>query len=124
MPIETISFSPTQMTDESESQNSRSKPISFEELLRSPIPCLETSVKTIVLRVNNLVRLKLAFTNFLLAATKSLNSLLVYNKGMVGEFLPPDIRGSNGVPIIFDDNRKCTLQFDTWASNYKDNSGF
>ena len=96
------------MTDGSENHKSRNKPISFEELLRSPILCPENSVKTTVLRVNNLVHQNLAFTNFLLAAMKSLKSLL-YNKGMVGEFLPPERRGSNGVQIIFDDSRKCTL---------------
>ena len=112
------------MTDGSESQNNKSKPITFEELVRSPIPCLENNIKTIVLSVNNLVRLNLAFTNFLLAAMKSLKSLLISNKGMVGEFLPPERRGSNGIPIIFGDSRKCTLQFDTSASHYQDISGF
>jgi hypothetical protein len=93
--------------------------VGFEGRVRSPVPCLENSPKTIVLRVNNLVRQKLAFTNFLLGAAKSLKSMLIYKRRMAGELLPLERRGSSGAQIIFGDSRKCTLQFDTSASNYK-----
>jgi hypothetical protein len=57
---EIVSFFPTQMMD-----GFKRDMDSFEGRVRSPISCLENSVKTIVLRVNNLVRQKLAFTNSL-----------------------------------------------------------
>jgi hypothetical protein len=97
------------MMDGSESDNSKSKLISFEELVKSPILCLENTVKTIVLRVNNLVRQKLAFTNFLLAVQPS---HLGPWRGWLVSFCP---WGEGALA----NSSKCTLQFDTSASNYK-----
>ncbi|XP_062195236.1 F-box/LRR-repeat protein At3g03030-like [Phragmites australis] len=101
------------------SNSTMSKLISFEEMAGGPVACLENSLKTIVLRVNNLVRQKLAFANFLLRAAKALKSMLVCNKRMAGELLSPESRGAHGAQVVFLENSKCTLELDMSASNIK-----
>ncbi|CAO2206451.1 unnamed protein product [Urochloa humidicola] len=106
-----------QLDNGSKSRNQ--KATNFEEMADGPIPCLEKSLKTIVLRVPNLIHQKLAFANFLLGAAKVLKSMLICNKRMAGELLRPESRGSPNAQVVFLKNSKCTLDLDMSASNYK-----
>ncbi|CAO2168740.1 unnamed protein product [Urochloa humidicola] len=93
--------------------NSRNqKATNFEEMAGGSIPCLEKSLRTIVLRVLNLIYQKLAFANFLLGVAKVLKSMLICNRRMVGELLHSESRGSPNAQVLLLKNSKRTLELD------------
>ncbi|KAL6639900.1 hypothetical protein ACP70R_022495 [Stipagrostis hirtigluma subsp. patula] len=94
--------------------------VNFGQMIDGPAACLEKSLKTIVLRVKDLVFQKLAFTNFLLGAAKVLNKMYICGKqATVGELLCKERRGSKEAQVVFLENRSYTIELEITASNIK-----
>jgi hypothetical protein len=91
------------------SDSTKSKMTSFKKMAGGPIECLENSLKTVVLRVQNLSRRQLAFAK----------SMVIFSEMMDGKLLRAESRGSPSAQVVFMENIDCDLKISISASDYK-----